>query len=340
MAITCPGCNNQMRSVIYYGASSTFCLACKCFFLKPEQLEQITVNSNIDLDTEAPKILPGGGEPSYHCPGCHSSMSRHLRGRILKTEVDTCDSCKSVWLNKTALTRIEYDAAVVRRNQQKNSGTRMTCPKCGLEQNKAESCKRCQVVVDKYRVARQEGRLEYRKIGFFEKLGKQLEARILETRQKSKHAHSRTRKFLDACQHNQFAFYLMKLFSWALIVVAVYEVWLIILYTFSNISMAPPRPENFDLATARVSIFYIFAIAFAGPIVLLITFILWRLSWYSMYGPIQALTHRFFHPLIKPVIAILLLMMVLQSVSLFAHGFWTTYWWLNQQVAQAKTQQL
>ena len=151
---------------------------------------------------------------------------------------------------------------------------------------------------------------------------------------------SRTRIILDALYHNSISFYLMKIISWALILVSVYLVWLVLAYIFNNISMAPPKPTGFDADLSRVSIFYIFAIALAGPVVLVIAFVLWRLLWFSLYGPIKALMHRYFHPLVKPVISIGLLLLVLQSAALFAHGFWTTYWWFNQQIEQAKGHQL
>ena len=88
--------------------------------------------------------------------------------------------------------------------------------------------------------------------------------------------------------------------------------------TNSNITMAPTRPEKFDLAETRVSICYIFAIAIAGPNLFVITFIIWRLFWHDIYGPIQALTHKYFYHIIKPTIAI---GQMQQDISVFASFF-------------------
>lgn len=325
-----------MRAVIYHGAKSRFCLSCKYFFLLPAQLQEIKTNSNIDLNEDAPKTLSASGESNTRCPACDGPMRLKSDGKIIKTDVEVCDDCDGIWLSKAALIRIEHDSGLVQRNRDKSSGRRMTCPKCGLEQQTAESCRRCQVVVAKFQQAQQETPTQYKKLGFFEKIGKQLEARIERSRRNRKDYQSSTRKFFDACQRNRFASFLIRLTNWTMVLVCFYLAGLAVIYIFSNVTLPPPRPQEFDLAEARVSIFYIFAIAMAGPAMLVITVVLWSLFWYGLYGPIQALTHRFFHPIIKPAIAICLMLLVLQSISLFANGFWTTYWWLDQQVEQAK----
>lgn len=88
MSISCPSCNKNMRAVIYHGAKTHFCLTCKYFFLLPAQLQEIKTNSNINLDEDPPKTLPGSGESSVHCPGCKGSMRRKSDGKIVKTDIE------------------------------------------------------------------------------------------------------------------------------------------------------------------------------------------------------------------------------------------------------------
>ena len=100
MLLICPSCKQAMRSVIYHGAKSKFCLACKFFFLRPEQFEQIKQNSDINLDTEAPQTLTNMGIASYNCPACDNSMTRETYGKILKTDIDICDNSNGILLKK------------------------------------------------------------------------------------------------------------------------------------------------------------------------------------------------------------------------------------------------
>ena len=136
-----------MRSVFYHGVNARFCLACKGFFLKPAQLEQIKEAVEVNIDGDPPKTFPGGSDAVSYCPECDGTMSKTPYGKVLKTIVSECEGCKGIWLNKRDLDRIEYDHSVVQRNRNKNLGLRLKCPACGYEQDKAEKCVKCDIVV-------------------------------------------------------------------------------------------------------------------------------------------------------------------------------------------------
>tara|TARA_Y100000590_G_scaffold461782_1_gene624188 strand:+ start:834 stop:1442 length:609 start_codon:yes stop_codon:yes gene_type:complete len=120
---------------------------------------------------------------------------------------------------------------------------------------------------------------------------------------------------------------IIKFFSWILIYINIWIVWIIIQFIFSNIGSPPPKPTGLDAELRAVTIFYVFAISLAGPVLLFVAFIIWKFFWASLCVIFELLLHRFYHPLIKPIIALGLALITLQSVHLIANGFWYTLFW-------------
>lgn len=276
----------------------------------------------------------------YYCPSCNESMEKHNYGKILITPIHVCDHCKNIWLDKGELERIQYDYSIVKQNTDANLGRRIKCQKCGHVQDKSDKCSKCGVYFHKIHSSHSQGIVKHRDQSLVKNLLAGLYRRLQKLQDSKNHRILLLRSFLDYLYNNSITNFLVKSVGWFLTLAGAYLGWLILLHIFTNITAPPPKPTDFYSDLSRVSIFYIFAIALAGPIVLAIAFVLWRLFWFTLYSPIQSLTHRYFHPLIKPVIAICLLLLVLESVALFTQGFWTTYWWLNQQYYQAKGQKL
>tara|TARA_B100000959_G_C14768697_1_gene536542 strand:+ start:121 stop:684 length:564 start_codon:yes stop_codon:yes gene_type:complete len=121
----------------------------------------------------------------------------------------------------------------------------------------------------------------------------------------------------------------IKFFSWILIYINLWIVWIIIQFIFSNIGSPPPKPTGFDAELASVSILYILAISLGGPVLLFAAFIIWKFFWASLCIIFELSLHRFYHPLIKPTIALGLVLLSLQSVHLIANGFWYTLFWTH-----------
>jgi hypothetical protein len=134
---------------------------------------------------------------------------------------------------------------------------------------------------------------------------------------------------------NRIANVFVSILKWVLIIINIYLIWLIVQFVFSNISSPPPKPTGFDAELSQVSLFYILALSLAGPIMLFVTYFLWSIFWFTLYGPIESFLHHFYRPIIKPSIAICLTFFVLQSVHVFAHGFWYSYFWVGQQFHNA-----
>jgi len=340
MDFACASCKRPLQAVLYRGVNIWFCLSCKCILLKPGQLESILASEEGTGSNDAPDSHRWGQNRIQYCPSCSEAMEMQDYGKILKTPVLRCSGCHCLWLHNDDLKRLEHDYDIVKHNTDTNRGRRITCPKCGHEQDKSDQCSRCGIYFEKLRSLRTGTNTKNKNKTLLETVASRL-GKALNSFKGTKNRHVLTIKtFLDALHHNYFTNLLMTTAGWFLILVNIYLAWLILQYVFTHITTPPFRPQDFYSNLSNVSIFYLFAVILAGPIVLAITFVLWRLFWFSLYSPILALTHRYFHPLIKPVISICLLLLVLQSAELFTRSFWTTYWWMNQQYTQAKSHKL
>ena len=325
-----------MRTVAYQGVDISFCLSCRGMFLSPDQLNAILESQDTTSTNEPPKSHRGERFTDFSCPTCDQPFERSTFGKILKTQIDTCEVCKYIWMDKGELERIKYDYDLARRNTEISQGRRIKCRKCGREQAKSEKCVQCGIYFNKVTSPSPPPRQKKTRQSFMDNvLGSIIEKFEKISAEKARHT-TATRRFLDSLHNNPVTNNLMRGAGWGLILASVYVGWLILQYIFGNITSPPPRPTDFYADLSRTSIFYIFGIALAGPIVLALAYVLWRIFWFTLYDPIQSITHRFFHPLVKPGIALCLSLLVFQSAALFATGFWTTFWWLNQQVQQAK----
>lgn len=340
MDFACASCNRTMQSVLYRGVNARFCLSCKSLFLGPGQLESILASEEGTGTTDSPDSHRWGQNRIQYCPSCDGAMEKHDYGKILKTAVLRCTGCNGLWLHMDDLKRLEHDYGIVRENTDSNRGRRITCPRCGHVQDRSDQCARCGVYFEKLRSPRTAAGGDHPDRTLLEHIAYLLIEK-LKYFQKTGNRHVlAARHFLDSLQDNRITSLLMTAAGWLLILVNVYLAWLILQYLFTHITTPPPRPKDFYSDLSNVSIFYIFAVVLAGPIVLAITYVLWRLFWYSLYGPILGLTHRYFHPLVKPVIAAGLMLLVLQSAELFTRGFWTGWWWVGQQYSQARSHKL
>lgn len=326
-----------MHAVAYHGVHIKFCLSCRGMFMTPEQFTAILESQETTSINEPPKNYKGERFATYDCPTCETTFERQTHGKILKTQIDVCEVCKCIWLDKGELERIKYDFDLARANTDISQGRRIKCKKCGHVQDKADKCSQCGVYFNKVDAPSTPGRKR-------KKLNRSLGGKILDSiidkfekisEKKARHT-TATRVFLNSLDQNPVSHYMMKAASWVVILASGFVGWLILQFIFNNIASPPPRPTGFYADLSRTSIFYIFGIALAGPVVLFVAYVLWKILWFTLYDPIQSITHRFFHPLVKPMIALCLSLLVFQSAALFANGFWTTFWWLNQQVEQAK----
>jgi|GEM_PF-6386378 len=340
MDVTCASCNKTMHSVLYRGVHVRFCLSCKSLFLKPGQLESILESEEGESTTEPRGTLPQGQNLIFYCPSCNVEMEKQDYGKIIKTPVHVCRECRHLWLDKNRLARIERDHEIVKQNTDTNRRGRITCPKCGHEQKQSDKCSRCGVYFEKIRSPRTVETARKKDQTLLEAVSQSLQNRISAFLEAKQQRVSVIRQFLDSLHQNVYASFFMRSAGWLLILVNVYLGWLILQYIFTHITTPPPRPTDFYSNLSNISLFYIFAIMLAGPVVLVITFLLWRVFWFTLYDPILMLTHRYFHPLVKPVIAIGLMLLVLQSAELFSRGFWTTWWWVDQQYSQAASHKL
>lgn len=171
MSLKCPVCKNVLKAVQYEGVRVQFCMPCKGFFLKPNELKRIQETQEVEVSMDMAPPSRSGDKVTRFCPSCDLAMAKKKHGKVSSTIIDICEACNGIWVDKGELQRIQLDYEVVERNRSvvkakpKTPGaikptasvSAFKCPKCSHEQKKAEECIKCGIVFAKFNAAQGPG---------------------------------------------------------------------------------------------------------------------------------------------------------------------------------------
>lgn len=121
-ALNCPSCEQTLRPAFYEGVKVQLCLNCKGIFMNRQELHRIEATREADIAQDQVPPSRSGGDLDRECPKCGIAMVKQTYGRIRTTEIDTCEACDSVWLDRGELDRVQADFELAEDNSARNKG--------------------------------------------------------------------------------------------------------------------------------------------------------------------------------------------------------------------------
>ena len=101
MSRTCPICSVALNISHAEDVEIDVCPNCNGVYLDHGEIKKITANSK--LHAHFMKTLGSAEISPLMCPGCSSSMRLQY---LEDTEIDTCGSCKGIWLDPGELQKL------------------------------------------------------------------------------------------------------------------------------------------------------------------------------------------------------------------------------------------
>jgi Zn-finger nucleic acid-binding protein len=108
--MNCPACKRALRKKSIQGIEVEECESCEGIWFKAAELKQIKDKTDSDLNWmdfdiwKHPEKFQATSE-RYDCPGCGDPM-KVLEYDTTKVEIDYCEHCRSLWLDKDELQKI------------------------------------------------------------------------------------------------------------------------------------------------------------------------------------------------------------------------------------------
>jgi Zn-finger nucleic acid-binding protein len=138
----CPKCKNVSLKSGKVSAKKLIldqCSRCKgMWFDRGELATLLGARADKQFDTDQFSVKVAGLE----CPRCELSLYEFCYPGTL-TLIDACKKCDGVWLDNNEWKSISHS---------RGDSNKITCPKCDLRQNPAESCVKCGVIIKKYQL--------------------------------------------------------------------------------------------------------------------------------------------------------------------------------------------
>ncbi|HTS78343.1 MAG TPA: zf-TFIIB domain-containing protein [Bryobacteraceae bacterium] len=115
----CPVCSAKLANASLEHFPMLYCRQCHGMLVAMDDLEALVSALRSHRDRPAAYVEPrnsADGGRSLRCPRCGAAMDNHPYGGAGNVNVDSCETCESVWLDKGELREIaaapDYDATL------------------------------------------------------------------------------------------------------------------------------------------------------------------------------------------------------------------------------------
>jgi Zn-finger nucleic acid-binding protein len=112
----CPLCKSKLADAALESISLLYCRECHGMFVAMDDLEPLVSSLRAHRDRPATYIAPRGERDTARalpCPRCGAPMDNHPYGGGGNVNVDSCETCESIWLDSGELRKIvsapDYD---------------------------------------------------------------------------------------------------------------------------------------------------------------------------------------------------------------------------------------
>jgi Zn-finger nucleic acid-binding protein len=105
----CPLCKSKLADAALESLARLYCRDCNGMFVAMDDLGPLVSSLRTHRDRPATFIAPRGDRDTarqLQCPRCTSALDCHLYGGGGNVNVDSCETCESVWLDSGELRKI------------------------------------------------------------------------------------------------------------------------------------------------------------------------------------------------------------------------------------------
>ena len=141
----CPKCEVSKlieKKVKGKSFSVDFCPDCKGMWFDENEL-----GSLLKVPARNVKVPSEAQEQDIFCPKCEKPLHVFCYPQTMVL-IDMCKECEGIWLDAKEFKEIQSVRNALKKPEPPKK--KMTCPKCGHEQNKAIECVKCGIIVSKY----------------------------------------------------------------------------------------------------------------------------------------------------------------------------------------------
>lgn len=160
MPFECPVCQKPLIKKPYEGTNTYPCSRGHGVFLGRKNLRIIEESREESISMSSVAKYSDDRSKLKDCPKCKAVMKKRDYGELNSTVIDYCASCQGMWLGPGKLEHIQvyYEAANDFEDRAKTSEKKpvFACPKCKVEQAKAQACIQCGVIFSKFESRQQE----------------------------------------------------------------------------------------------------------------------------------------------------------------------------------------
>jgi len=105
----CPLCDQPLKQASLEQYDLLYCEQCHGMLVSMDDLPQLIAALRTHFAAPAAYIAPRSSDDAervLHCPKCGAAMDDHVYGGGGNVNVDTCETCESIWLDRGELRKI------------------------------------------------------------------------------------------------------------------------------------------------------------------------------------------------------------------------------------------
>ena len=141
----CPKCEDSKlltKKVKGQSFNIDICPVCKGMWFDENELTTV-----LKVPAKDVKVPANAQEQDVFCPKCEKPFYVFCYPQTMVL-IDMCKECKGIWLDAKEFQEIQSVRTTL--NKPEPPKKKMTCPKCGHEQNEAAECVKCGIIVSKF----------------------------------------------------------------------------------------------------------------------------------------------------------------------------------------------
>jgi Zn-finger nucleic acid-binding protein len=141
----CPKCKDSKlitKKVKGQSFQIDICPDCRGMWFDENELASL-----LKVPAKDVKVPPGAQGQDIYCPKCEKPLYVFCYPQTMVL-IDMCKECEGIWLDAKEFQEIQSVRNALKKPEPPKK--KMTCPKCGHEQNEAVECVRCGVIVSKF----------------------------------------------------------------------------------------------------------------------------------------------------------------------------------------------
>ncbi len=110
LGVHCPSCDTELVTALVDEVSAAHCPGCQGVLFSSTEFRQVVEDRRaayIGPEIAVTQPHPAEFERQLECPGCHSKMEVHPYYGAGRAIIDSCATCKLVWVDLGELTNLE-----------------------------------------------------------------------------------------------------------------------------------------------------------------------------------------------------------------------------------------